>query len=117
MGQPFYRDRRFWLFTGMYVVLMLATLPLILHLVPPNRWYGFRLPGAMIDPKLWYEVNALGGKFFIAALLASLAINVLLFWKGTDVMVRMAGWINAGLVGLSFWLVSIELINRLPSLL
>jgi len=54
--------RRFWTITSLYGVLIAATVPLALRLVPPNGWYGFRLPGALIDVQSWYEVNALGGK-------------------------------------------------------
>lgn len=104
----------FWAITGLYGVLVLATLPLLLRLVPPNRWYGFRLPGAQLDPKLWYELNALGGRQFIAALVICAALNALVFWKGTEPLLRIIGWINAGLILLSFWLVSLELLQALP---
>jgi SdpI/YfhL protein family len=106
--------RRFWTFTSLYGVLILASVPLVLGLVPPNRWYGFRLPGARLDPELWYEVNSLGGKLFIAALLICAGINALVCWKGTEPLLRIIVWINAGLILLSFWLVSLELVQSLP---
>jgi hypothetical protein len=106
--------RRFWMITGLYGVLALATLPLALGLVPPNRWYGFRLPGARFDPESWYEINALGGLSFIAALVLCAGLNALIFWKGTPAMLRIVAWINAGLILLSFWLVSLELVQSLP---
>ena len=106
--------RRFWTITSLYAVLAAATLPLVLGLVPPNRWYGFRLPGARFDPEIWYQVNALGGKLFIAALLICAGINALIFWKGTEALLRIVTWINAGLILLSFWLVTLELVQSLP---
>ena len=106
--------RRFWTITSLYGVLIAATVPLALRLVPPNGWYGFRLPGALIDVQSWYEVNALGGKLFIAALVICAAVNALIFWKGTEAMLRIVAWINAGLILLSFWLVSLELLQSLP---
>jgi hypothetical protein len=106
--------RRFWWITGLYAVLLVATLPLALGLVPPNRWFGFRLPGARFDPRLWYEVNTLGGKLFIAALLICAAINALVHWKGTAPLLQIIPWINAGLILLSFWLVSLELLQAIP---
>lgn len=107
--------RRFWTLTSLYAVLIVATLPLVLGQVPPNRWYGFRLPGARLDPTTWYELNARGGRLFIGALIVCAAINALIFWKGTDALLRIIGWITAGLILLSFWLVSLELLQALPS--
>ncbi|HKI97484.1 MAG TPA: SdpI family protein [bacterium] len=106
--------RRFWTITSMYVVLIVANVPLVLGVVPPNRWYGFRLPGARFDPALWYELNAMGGRFFIAALVICAGINALIFWKGTEAFHRIIVWINVGLILLSFWLVSLELLQYLP---
>ena len=106
--------RRFWTLTSLYGVLIAATLPLALGLVPPNNWYGFRLPGARIDPQSWYEVNRLGGTYFIAALVICAGINALIFWKGVPAMLRIVAWINAGLIALSFWLVTLELLQSLP---
>jgi SdpI/YfhL protein family len=107
--------RRFWSITSLYAVLAAATLPLVLRLVPPNRWYGFRFPGAQLDPQVWYDLNAMGGRLFLAALVICAAINALLFWKGTAAMVSIAAWINAGLILLSFWLVTLELLQYLPT--
>jgi SdpI/YfhL protein family len=28
------------------------------HKIPPNHWYGFRVPATLNDPGLWYKVNA-----------------------------------------------------------
>jgi hypothetical protein len=106
--------KRFWSIFGLYGVLVLASLPLALSLVPPNRWYGFRLPGARFSPELWYEINALGGKLFIGALLVCVLLNLIILWKGPEAMQRILVWINAGLILLSFWLVSLELVQRLP---
>ncbi len=106
--------RRFWTLTSLYAVLIAATVPLALGLVPPNNWYGFRLPGARIDLQSWYEINVLGGKLFIAGLVICAAINALIFWKGTEAMLRIVAWINAGLILLSFWLVTLELLQSLP---
>lgn len=108
------KQRRFWMYLGLNGVMILASLPLTFRLVPPNRWYGFRLPGALIDPKLWYEVNAMGGKLFITAMVVCAVVNVVLFWQAREIAARWAGWINAVLILVSFWLVSVELVSYLP---
>jgi hypothetical protein len=103
-----------WMYLGLYAVLIVAALPLLLQGVPPNRWYGFRFPGAQLNPTLWYEINALGGKLFISGLLICGAINVLLVWKGPQQALTYLPWINAALILLNFWLVTSELLLRLP---
>ena len=104
----------FWRILGMYGVLALATLPLVVGWVPPNRWYGFRFPGAEHSPELWYRVNMLGGMQFLAALAVCVAANFLVVWKGTPAMTRNLGWINAVLILLSFWIVTLQILEQLP---
>jgi uncharacterized membrane protein len=68
-----------------FVGLLLAGLaiPLMRKVVPPNRWYGFRIPLTLQDRQTWYAVNAwagrrlliLGGATTISALLALLLPN------------------------------------------
>ena len=105
---------KLWTILGLYAVLALATLPLLLRWVPPNRWSGFRLPGAMIAPENWYQVNEVGARNFLVGLAVCVVINLLLLWKGTPEMHRHIGWINAALVLITFWLVSVQLVGNLP---
>lgn len=51
----------------MGAVFIVAGIPLILRLVPPNHVYGFRLSKKVFRPEVWYPVNALGG-WMLAAL-------------------------------------------------
>ncbi len=39
------------------IIFLVAALPLILALIPPNRIYGVRTPETLNDPQLWYQVN------------------------------------------------------------
>lgn len=54
----------------LYVIfgLLLAGLaiPLILGKVPPNPWYGFRVPSTLADETLWYKVNRHMGRWLLA---------------------------------------------------
>ena len=38
-------------------VLIALSIPLILQQIPPNQWYGFRVPATLDDPEIWYLVN------------------------------------------------------------
>ena len=48
------------------IVAVLLAIPLIRRVVPPNYFYGFRLPQTLRNPELWYDVNAYGGKWLLA---------------------------------------------------
>ena len=41
--------------------------------IPPNPWYGFRVPQTLNNPALWYPANAYAGKR--------------LFWSGIAISV------------------------------
>lgn len=105
---------RVWMFLGLYAVLVAATVPLLLRVVPPNRFFGFRLPGTAASQELWYEINALGGKMFILSMVICGAVNLLFLWRGMEKALPHLGWINAGLIVLSFWIVSQVLVQYLP---
>ena len=55
------------LFVGSGLLLCALSIPLILRKMPPNGWYGVRLPSTLRDESLWYAVNAYGGKCLLAA--------------------------------------------------
>ena len=99
---------------SLYGVLALAALPLVFGLVPPNQWYGFRLPGTLEDPELWYQINAIGGRNFVFAMLVGAAANLLIWWKGTQALLHYLVWINVAIILLSVWIVTLELVDHLP---
>jgi uncharacterized membrane protein len=55
----------------MYVLfgLLLAALavPLLLDKIPPNGWYGFRVPSTLYNSDLWYKVNRYMARWLLAA--------------------------------------------------
>jgi uncharacterized membrane protein len=44
------------------IVFVVLALPLAARRVPPNRWYGLRVPATFADTAVWYEANAATGK-------------------------------------------------------
>ena len=64
-GQPFFVPA---------ILIALLSVPLILRLVPPNRFYGVRTRKTLADDRIWYPANRLGGWL----LLASSALYVLI---------------------------------------
>jgi hypothetical protein len=68
--------------------LLLAGLsvPLILHKIPPNGFYGFRSPSTLDNPDLWYRANAYAGRrFLIVGLGTSVGAIILFFTSPPDV--------------------------------
>lgn len=60
-----------WIYLGVCVFIAGITVPLIFELVPPNPFYGFRIPKTLSDPAIWYAANRVGG----IALLAGIAVS------------------------------------------
>ena len=56
-------------------------IPMILRKVPPNPWYGFRLPKTRRNPDIWYTANEYAGKLMVIAgaviTLASVVLGML----------------------------------------
>jgi hypothetical protein len=81
--------------------LLLAGLsvPLILHKIPPNGFYGLRVPSADENPQLWYRVNAFAGRrFMLAGLGTSVGAIILYFVITSDVnqyALSSLGWFLA----------------------
>ena len=52
---------------GVCAVLALISLPLIVGLIPPNRFYGFRTSKTLGDSAIWYRANRFAGFAILAA--------------------------------------------------
>lgn len=55
------------LYVGSGVLLVGLAVPLIARRVPPNRFYGFRVPETLQDTAVWYSVNAFAGAALLVA--------------------------------------------------
>ena len=50
------------LFPAVGVLLIALGWPLAKRRVPPNRWYGLRIPATFADARVWYEANGVVGR-------------------------------------------------------
>ena len=50
------------LYVGLGLMFLGISVPLIQRRVPPNNWYGFRVPKTLSSPNIWYPVNEHSGK-------------------------------------------------------
>jgi uncharacterized membrane protein len=60
------------------LVLMGLAVPLTQRKIPPNGWYGFRIPRTLNDPDVWYRANAVAGRWLFATGLVTVIAAVVL---------------------------------------
>jgi hypothetical protein len=69
---------------ALYVIfgLLLAGLsvPLLLDKIPPNGWYGFRVPSTLTNAELWYKVNRYMARWMLATGIITAGGAVALFF-------------------------------------
>ena len=61
------------------VVTILISIPLVLRIVPPNLFYGFRTRKTLSNTELWYEANYRGGVNLIVASVVALIARFVFF--------------------------------------
>ena len=63
-------------FAGIGLLSIVIGLPLARRRVPPNRWYGVRLPATLADAYVWYAANATCGRDLVVlgAVVAAVAL-------------------------------------------
>lgn len=43
------------------ILFIILSIPVILKMVKPNRWYGFRTPKTLSNERIWYRANYVFG--------------------------------------------------------
>ncbi len=66
------------------LVLAGLSVPLILHKIPPNGLYGFRIPATLNDPGLWYKVNSFAGRRLLVVGLGFAIGSIFLYYTITS---------------------------------
>src|SRR4051812_47937610 len=61
--------------------LAAVCVPLIRRRVPPNAAYGFRTPKTLSNDRVWYEANAVSGRYLLLATIVSALITVVALIK------------------------------------
>jgi uncharacterized membrane protein len=62
---------------GLPLLLILMSIPLILRLIPPNRFFGVRVPASKYSEESWYRINRVGGSILAASGALTLLLNLL----------------------------------------
>lgn len=70
-----------YLLCGTGLLMAMLSIPLVLRKISMNRVYGIRTRKAFVSERNWYELNAYGGKVFLALGLFLIAFG----WLGARV--------------------------------
>ena len=88
---------------AMPALIFVLGIPLILRLVPPNRFYGFRTPTTYSSADAWYQINFATGIALVAAGVAAGLLVLLLSQFALKPEVRYGlGVLFTGIITLMF---------------
>jgi len=59
-------------------LLMGIGMPLVWGVVPPNPWYGLRIPQTLSDPAIWYPANAYAGRLLVTTGILMILVSLIL---------------------------------------
>ncbi|RMH79008.1 MAG: SdpI family protein [Calditrichaeota bacterium] len=76
---------------SMGALCIALAIPLIGRRIPPNHWYGLRVPATFADERIWYEANARAGKELLALGIFIIAIGALLY------AITIPSWLSVAL--------------------
>ncbi len=79
-------------------ILIVCSIPLVLRWVPPNRFFGLRIPSTLKDESVWYDANALSGRHMMLLGLVMVALEFVLPISAWIPVLRIVG--TVGLVGI-----------------
>jgi uncharacterized membrane protein len=103
------------LFPALGLLLVVLGWPMATRRVPPNRWYGLRVPATLADEHVWYEANAVAGRDIVTlgAVVALVALVLPRLTRLPDVAYTGA---CAGILGVGSFVLAVRswrLANRL----
>lgn len=68
------------MYVGFGLLLVGLAIPLLLDKVPPNPWYGFRVPSTLADETLWYKVNRYAARWLLLSGIVTTAGAIALYF-------------------------------------
>jgi uncharacterized membrane protein len=104
----------------MYVVfgllLIVLAIPMLRGKVPPNPWYGFRVPDTLSDPTRWYKANRYAARWLLLTGVITAAAAIALYFV-PGLSVDTYAWLVLAVFGVPFVLMiitSFRYLRRLP---
>ena len=84
-------------------VLILMSIPLIFRWVPPNRFFGFRIPATLKNESVWYDVNAGSGRLFLVLGVLMVALEFVLPAAARIPVLRVVGAVGFTAIVATTW--------------
>jgi uncharacterized membrane protein len=75
-------------------LLVLLSLPLMFRWVPPNRFYGLRIPATRRNRSVWYDANALSGRHMFVLGVVLVGLEFVLPRSIRIEVLRVIAWIG-----------------------
>jgi uncharacterized membrane protein len=90
------------------ILILLASIPLVMGVVPRNRFYGIRTGKTLSDDAIWYPANRFGGWALIISSIISIAVSWMMPYDPihfTTFLIPFAGFIVPLMIGvvLTLW--------------
>ena len=96
-------------------LLIVVALPLLQGKIPPNPWYGFRLPSTLNDPRIWYATNTYFAKRLIVAG-ACTAFSAIALYYVRGLTIDRYAWLCLGAFSLVFVVGLVQSVRYMKSL-
>lgn len=105
-----------WMYVIFGVLLILLSLPMLRDKVPPNPWYGFRVPSTLSDPVVWYKANRYMARGLLVTGIITVVASVALYFV-PGLKVDTYAWLVLVAFGVPFLaliITSFRYLRRLP---
>lgn len=77
-----------------HIFIILVSIPLFLKKIPPNRFYGVRVPLSMKSEANWYFVNSIGGRWLIIWGVIGILLNIIFILKNDEWTNIKLSWVT-----------------------
>lgn len=101
------------IFGGLLIVL---ALPMLRDKVPPNPWYGFRVPSTLSDPVVWYKANRYMARWLLATGVITVVASIAIYFV-PGLTVDAYAWLVLAAFGVPFLVMivaSFRYLRQLP---
>lgn len=98
------------------VLMIVLALPMLSDKVPPNPWYGFRVPSTLSDPVVWYKANRYMARWLLATGVITVVASIAIYFV-PGLTVDAYAWLVLAAFGAPFLVMivaSFRYLRRLP---
>lgn len=105
-----------FLYVGFGLLMIGLSIPLLLDKIPPNPWYGFRVPSTLSDPVVWYKANRYLARWLLPTGIITV-VGALVLYQVPGLSVDTYAWLCLAVFAVPFLatiIASFRYLKRLP---